>query len=80
MDMLRGSLQYDGCMWTFRSQDDRGCYCTNNAGEGLFFQGDRTGNVIQLVGLCQFSACRTRSGMFRKCKAFLATRDHDPFI
>jgi len=80
MNILSNSLQYDGSMWTFRSEDDRGCYCTNDSGEGLFFQSDRTGNVLQLVGTCQFSSCTTRSGMLRKCKAYLATRDHDPFI
>lgn len=79
MRIQPGSLQFDGSMWTFRSMEyNCGCYCTNNNGEGLFFQDDRTGNVRQLLGTCQFSACQTRSGMLRKAKRVLADLNHDP--
>lgn len=42
-----------------------GLYYTDRLGEGIFFQHEN-GNVKQIAGLCQFSACETASGMRRK--------------
>jgi hypothetical protein len=63
--------QHEDGSWSFRFNDS-GCYYTNSAGEGLFYQDYRTGNTRQLLGTCQFSACKTRSGMRRKLSKILA--------
>lgn len=61
------NLHNEGNQWFFRNaEDSRGVYYTNEQGEGLFFQSDRTGETKQLIGTCQFSACKTNSGMRRK--------------
>lgn len=54
--------------WTWRNANgrSRGLYYTNREGEGIFYQDDESGNVRQVTGLCQFSACDTASGMRRK--------------
>lgn len=59
--------QYDG-HWSWRNAngESRGLYYTNREGEGIFYQDDRTGNIRQITGLCQFQACDTASGMRRK--------------
>jgi len=61
------NLQKNGMEYTWRnSNESRGVYYTNESGEGVFFQSDRTGETRQLVGTCQFSACETLSGMRKK--------------
>lgn len=62
------NLHHDGSSWMWRNAngESRGLYYTSNEGEGIFYQDDRTGNVRQITGLCQFSACETASGMRRK--------------
>lgn len=54
--------------WSWRNAngESRGLYYTTNQGEGIFYQSDETGDVRQITGLCQFSACETASGMRRK--------------
>ena len=52
-------------IWTFRLSD-KGYYYTNRLGNGLFYQDYKTGNCYTLMGTCQFSACKTVSGMRRK--------------
>lgn len=73
-------LHRDGNRWFFRNANDsNGIYYTNNAGEGIFFQSDKTGSEKQIIGTCQFSACETRSGMRKKIAREL-TWDEDPRI
>lgn len=57
--------QHEDGTWSFRLNNS-GCYYTNAAGEGLFYQDYKTGSTKQLIGTCQFSACKTHSGMRRK--------------
>ena len=75
--------QSDGS-WTWRrAENSRGCYYTDRNGEGLFFQSDKTGETKQLIGTCQFSACKTVSGMRRKLNnldMFENEFDEDPRI
>ena len=52
--------------WTFRTGDHLGVWYTNKSEEGLFFQHDTTGSTKQILGTCQFTACKTVSGMRRK--------------
>lgn len=61
-------LHHDGSSWTWRNANGKslGLYFTSNEGEGIFFQQDKTGNIKQITGLCQFAACETASGMRRK--------------
>ena len=66
--------------WTFRTEDNRGCYYTNNSGDGLFFQSDRTGETKQLLGTDQFSACKTESGTRKKLMRELEFYTGDPKI
>ncbi len=60
-------LHNDGNQWFWHNKnDDRGVYYTDKSGEGIFFQSSKTGNTKQIIGTCQFCACRTASGMRRK--------------
>jgi len=61
------NLQKNGMEYTWRNgNESKGVYYTNRNGEGVFFQSDRTGETRQLIGICQFSACETMSGMRKK--------------
>ena len=66
--------------WMFRTSDGRGTYYTNKNGEGVFFQSDKTGETMQLIGTCQFHACETKSGMKRKLNRLAETWNEDPRI
>ena len=65
--------------WTFRTEYNKGCWYTDCNGEGLFFQDDRTGEIKQVTGTCQFSACKTESGTRRKL-AIIMEDHHDPMF
>lgn len=52
--------------WTFEKVDPRYLYSTNDMGEGIFEYDSKKGERTQLAGTCQFSACKTASGMRRK--------------
>lgn len=61
------NLKKDGNAYTWRNgNESRGVYYTNDNGEGVFFQSDKTGQTKQLVGTCQFSSCESLSGMRKK--------------
>lgn len=64
------NLRCDDGRWFWRlvtdGREDPGTYFTNRMGEGIFYQDDKTCNVRQLTGTCQFSACETASGTRRK--------------
>lgn len=75
------NLRREGGQWFWRLEavdggpafaHKNGVYFTNKHGEGIFFQDDNTAEVRQIVGTCQFSACKTASGMRRKL-----TRDYN---
>ena len=52
-------------VWENANGESLGIYYTTRKGEGIFFQ-DGNGNIRQITGLCQFSACDTASEMRRK--------------
>ena len=74
--MITNLKQHEDGSWTWRrAENSTGVYYTTKAGEGIFFQSDRTGNTKQLVGLCQFQACKTPSGMRRKLASYMDMDD-----
>lgn len=75
------NLHNDSDSWTWRnSTESRGVYYTNNNGEGVFFQSDRTGETRQIVGTSQFSACSSASGMRKKLNRIFDEQYEDPRI
>lgn len=56
--------------WTFEKDDPRYLYSTNDMGEGIFCYDCKKGERTQVTGTCQFSACKTASGMRRKLEKF----------
>ena len=81
--MINNLEHHNNGSWSWRrAENSRGCYYTNNDGEGIFFQSDKTGETKQFVGTCQFSACKTASGMRRKLNRYSLFGEHckDPSI
>lgn len=58
--------------WTFEKEDPRFLYSTNDLGEGIFCYDSKKGERTQIAGTCQFSACKTTSGMVRKVRKWFA--------
>lgn len=74
------NLKKNGNGYTWRNgNNSRGCYYTNDNGEGVFYQSDRTGETKQLVGTCQFTACKTVDGMRKKINRLFAEWGGDQY-
>ena len=54
--------------WTVGGKD----YATNRAGNGMFTADEYGFYVFQEVGICDFKACKTVSGMRRKLKEWFS--------
>ena len=61
--------------WTWEV-DGKG-YATNKAGNGIFAEDESGFYSRQTVGTCQFTACKTVSGMRRKLHNWF---DENPFV
>ena len=53
------------CYTPFLNENGDCYYSTNEAGEGIFYL-TKDGRWNQIVGTCQFQACKTASGTRRK--------------
>lgn len=79
--MITSLKHHENGSWTWRrAKNSTGVYYTTGAGEGIFFQSDRTGSTKQIEGLSQFHACRTASGMRRKLATHMEYIMEDPRI
>lgn len=75
------NLHNTGNQWFWKnSTNSCGTYYTNGNGDGIFYQSDRTGETKQIIGTCQFSACKTASGMRRKLNKLFDCHTADPAI
>ena len=75
------NLHSAGSQWFWKnSTNSYGTYYTNGNGDGIFYQSDRTGETKQIIGTCQFSACKTASGMRRKLNKLFDWQTADPAI
>jgi hypothetical protein len=69
--MIKNLKKHNDGMWTWRKDDEDGCYYTNENGEGIFFQDGRNGSSRQIIGNCQFSLSGyTLSGARKKINRF----------
>lgn len=65
----------DDGRWTWTA--DGTAYATNRFGEGMFIHDEYGFFNKQIVGTCQFVACKTVSGMRRKLNNWFNTDEED---
>ncbi len=66
-------LKYDNGRWRWKINGVR--YATNFNGNGIFKEDEYGFFTDQIVGTCDFAACKTDSGMRRKLKAWFPDLD-----
>ena len=65
--MIVNLQKYGEYGWIWEIRGRTGYFYTTKMGEGIFYDDPERGVFRkQITGLCQFSACRTYSGMRRK--------------